>query len=324
MRQLQKDLVKTQRKAFAIGTVKNIKSQWNKFIEFVSHLEHVPLPISSEMLCLYVQFLSRSLSSPQSIRNYVSGLKTVHNLFDLPFPSCSTLHVRLTFKGLDKCMSHVPNRAAPMSPKILLKISQHVQFDDTEHVVIWSLFLFMFFLFSRKSQFLAMSPKDPHIDKLVKRRDIEVVDGVLQVSLLWTKTRQSGGEPLRIPLLPISNSILCPVRAYFNMIRLIPVPDHIPAFVNPGPSGPTPVLYGTFHRVLRELIDKVGLNPAAFSSHSFRRGGASYAFSTGVRGELIQQHGDWKSDAYKVYLDMSFEQKCHVSQLMVKDLSNLM
>ena len=47
---------------------------------------------------------------------------------------------------------------------------------------------------------------------------------------------------------------------------------------------------------------EIGLDPNHYSSHSFRRGGATWAFKCGVSAELIQLQGDWKSDAYKLYL----------------------
>ena len=42
---------------------------------------------------------------------------------------------------------------------------------------------------------------------------------------------------------------------------------------------------------------------AGFTGHSFHRGGASWAFQSGIPGELIQVCGDWVSDAYKRYLE---------------------
>lgn len=36
-----------------------------------------------------------------------------------------------------------------------------------------------------------------------------------------------------------------------------------------------------------------------FSSHSFRRGGATHAFRSKVPADLIQLHGDRKLDGYK-------------------------
>ena len=47
----------------------------------------------------------------------------------------------------------------------------------------------------------------------------------------------------------------------------------------------------------------------AYSCHSFCRGGASWAFQTGLSSELIQIFGDWASDCYKLYLEMSMDTK---------------
>ena len=99
---LRKDTLRSQRCAFARRTIKNFKSQWRKFLLFCEYSQNYVLPIDNDRLCLFIQFLSRSLKSPQSIHNYVSGLKTLHTLLDLPFPSLSCLDVKLTLKGIQK------------------------------------------------------------------------------------------------------------------------------------------------------------------------------------------------------------------------------
>ena len=71
-----------------------------------------------------------------------------------------------------------------------------------------------------------------------------------------------------------------------------------------------------FNNNLKHLIKLIGLKPTDFSSHSFRRGGATIAFQAHVEPELIKYHGDWKSDAYLVYLEYNFAQKLSVSQRM--------
>ena len=321
--QLQNQLRNTQRKAFSSGTAKNLKSQLRKFLKFGDLLNEQCLPISIEQLCLYIQFLSTKLKSPQSIRNYVCGLKTFHLFCNVPFPDYDSLLVKLTFKGLDKTLQHIPHRAAPMSPQILSKLYKLFDMTIPVHTVVWCLFVFLFFLFSRKSQFMCTHASDPHIPRLVKRRDVCVQQGALQVSFKWTKTHQSGGDLIVIPLLPIPHSILCPVLAYFNMISKVPAPSHSPVFVIPSLAGAHPVYYRWFHLVLRKGISLIGLEPSSFSSHSFRRGGASYAFSRGVRGELIQRQGDWRSDAYKTYLDTSYSHRMSVSHIMSKSLQNV-
>ena len=46
-------------------------------------------------------------------------------------------------------------------------------------------------------------------------------------------------------------------------------------------------------------------NPSRFKRHPFRRVEATWAFNSGVPGELIQIHGDWASDTNKWYCEFS-------------------
>ena len=282
------------------------------------------MPVNTDELCLFIQFLTRSLSSPKSVKNYVSGLKTLHDLLHLPFPSYNDISVRLTFRGLDRSLSHVPNRAQPVTIQLLGEIHKLLDYKDPCQIVVWCLFLFLFFLFARKSQFIPISCAPGHIAKLVKRQDVVFKDGLLQVTFYWTKTRQSGGTPFVIPLSPIPGSLLCPVTAYHRMLKVVPAPQDSPLFVVQSPTGLKPIVYRYFHDIFRSFISALGLEQSKFSSHSFRRGGATFAFSLGLPGELIQAQGDWKSDCYKVYLEASFQDRVKVCKSMARSVSRLL
>lgn len=322
---MEKDLRHTQRKAYAIGTTRNHRSQLKKFQCFVAQVGVDVLPISDDMLCLYIQFLSRSLRSFQSVLNYVSGLKFFHQLLDMPFPSLASVQVRLTLRGLRNSM-RPPVRASPMTPTILLRLYQMLDVTRPAHAMIWCLFLFLFFLFSRKSQFLPESVSKLQLAHLVTRGDVVPYQGVLLVSFRWTKTRQHLKSPLVIPLSPVPGSPLCPVRAFVRMSKLIPAPSQSPVFVLPPSMGSArlePMLYSTFHQVFREMLDRAGLKSQGFSSHSFRRGGASLAFALGIPPQLIQAQGDWLSDAYKQYIEVGLSRRIQVSRVFSRYLQNL-
>ena len=47
----------------------------------------------------------------------------------------------------------------------------------------------------------------------------------------------------------------------------------------------------------------MGLNPAHYTFHSFRKSGASLAFDSSVALENIKQHGNWRSEAVWTYLN---------------------
>ncbi len=85
-------------------------------------------------------------------------------------------------------------------------------------------------------------------------------------------------------------------------------------------SGLAPVTYLQFNAFLKTVLKRIGQDPSLFSTHSFRRGGATYCFQSKVPSELIKLHGDWASDAYLLYLQFSLSDKLSVAKRMVDNL----
>jgi hypothetical protein len=59
---------------------KNLKIKWESFMLFCLYFALCFLPASTQTVQLYSQFLSRSFTSVASIRNYLSGVRTIHQL----------------------------------------------------------------------------------------------------------------------------------------------------------------------------------------------------------------------------------------------------
>ena len=93
----------------------------------------------------------------------------------------------------------------------------------------------------------------------------------------------------------------------FNHTIMAPI--HGPAFLLTGPTNLKPLLYGPFVARLKKCIKAIGLDPKHFSSHSLRRGGATWAAQIGLPGEVIQMLGDWHSDAYLLYMSIPMSSK---------------
>jgi hypothetical protein len=66
-------------------------------------------------LCLYGEFLSRSFKSVNSIQNYISGVKTLHLLAGIEFPSENWFSVKLLYRGLARENLLLPHRALPIT-----------------------------------------------------------------------------------------------------------------------------------------------------------------------------------------------------------------
>ena len=314
---LQRDLKKTRRAAYADGTHKNHKTQWRAYLYFCFSFDLEPLPATLDIICLYCQFLSRSMT-PQSIRNYLSGVKLLHVFTGFEFPFYETPELKLTLRGLDRILKHAPSRAPPVTPELLRELIQCA--STSPHDLVFSCaFLFAFFLFARISNLAPASVSSFDPSKQLCRGDIVVTSFGLSISFKWSKTNQTGSKLLKLPLLYTPDPNLCPVRAYLRMCSCLPAPASAPAFFTDFRAGSYFVITKTqFVSVFRSRLARLGVhNPSRFRGHSFRRGGATWAFHTGVPGELIQIYGDWASDAYKCYLEFSEDAKLRVARGMV-------
>ena len=60
--------------------------------------------------------------------------------------------------------------------------------------------------------------------------------------------------------------------------------------------------YRIYNNAIKSLVERVGLDPTRYSTHSFRAGAATQAAAVGMPAVDIKRLGRWKSDAYQSYL----------------------
>ena len=221
--QLRSDLRSTNRSAYAQGTRKNLKIQWESFLLFCVYFGFEYLPTSTTTIQLYAQFLSRSFKSVASIRNYISGVNKVHLLMGYTLDHINQYVVNYSLKGLERLKSHCVKQAEPMLPELLFKMYNVLDMSDTDDVVYWCLFLFAFFLLARKSNLVLTKTSDIDHGKCLLRRDVKIEHTYLKVTMNWSKTIQCGERLIVTPLIKIKDSVLCPYTAYCNMIMKLRV-----------------------------------------------------------------------------------------------------
>ena len=91
---------------------------------------------------------------------------------------------------------------------------------------------------------------------------------------------------------------------------MVPAPGNFPVFlIKDSCSFFQPLLSSHFTRVIKTLVSMLNLDTKVYSPHSFRRGGATFAFQVGAHPLFIKCLGDWSSDAYLIYLTLSNEDK---------------
>ena len=118
---LRREVHQSRKAAFADGTSCNLITQWKAYFMFCIYLNFPISPSSTNVMCLYVQFLTLSMTAFNSIQNHVSGVRSLHLRLELPFPSSPTEHFWLdsVLRGLQRTNVGTTKQADPMMPHIL-------------------------------------------------------------------------------------------------------------------------------------------------------------------------------------------------------------
>ena len=210
-------------------------------------------------------------------------------------------------------MIHVPRQALPITLQILSEFVPLLDSQDPFDATFWAALLTAFFCLLRKSNLVPDTAAKFDPQHQLCRGDFKVHPECMLVCVRWSKTIQFSQKVLEIPLVAFNNSPLCPVNAYTNMVKLVPGKSNEPAFMVHLRGVHAALTYHQFQNKLKSLIAATGRNPALYSSHSIRRGGATLAFQAQVPGELIKVQGDWSSDSYLRYLHVPLEQRVLVA-----------
>lgn len=309
MKRLSRDLKGSNQSAFAEGTRKNLRVQWESFLMFCLYFGLKFLPANTMTLQLFVQFLSRSFKSVSSIRNYLSGIRTVHLLLGFDLDDINNNLLNISLRGISRLKQHCVHQAEAITPELLSRMFYVMDMQNYENSVYWCLFLFAFFLVARKSNLVPTTKMDVVNSKCLLHRDVVHFGSYLEVTMNWSKVIQYGERKLVTPLLRLPGSRLCPVSAYERMIAgNVRSPDS-PLFVS---KSKVPVTYDQFQGKLRSVLSKLDLDVSKYSTHSFRRGFATFAFRNNVSADEIQILGDWHSDVYKRYISLSVKDKLDI------------
>ena len=181
-----------------------------------------------------------------------------------------------------------------LSPRVITpQTSIHPWASDKPlHAAMWALFLIAFFTFLHKSN-LVPDVANCISSKVLLRADLVFDSHGTTLHIAASKTIQHQQHSLSIPLPHIPGSPLCPWTPGRP-------PLHCSLFFVPPLSSyfPLPIAISAFF--ISKVISAIGLVPANYTPHSFRHGGASFAFRCNVPAELIQRQGDWQSDAYLI------------------------
>ena len=254
---LENDLHETQRQSFGKGTVQNLLSQWRAFYAFCNIYVIYVWLVTAHVLCLFAQFLSYNFKSPNSIVNYLNGVRTLHLLTNFPVPDMKDFEVRITVKGLRHCLKHRVKQAFPITPLIFGQIHGLLNLRKKFDVVFWSSLLLGFFLMVRASNLVPRVGKRWSRLRQLNKSSVTFNKKGMIIKIRWSKTIQFRQCILEIPVYAIPNSILCPVKAVKRLLQVNKLKPHGPLLAL---SDDLVFTYGMLQKKLKQVISDLGLN----------------------------------------------------------------
>jgi hypothetical protein len=290
---------------FAQSTKKTYKSQVSCYIKFCLNFGLTPVPASQEMLVTYCSYLARSLSA-SSIPAYLNVIRLLHVEAGLPNPLQNNWEISSIQKGISRLMGKPPTQKSPVTVKILLDLYSTLDGSSAD-IAFWAACLVAFYGFLRKSTLL---PDQSALKsgKYIARADlINLTLASFSIVVRHSKTIQFGQRLLKLPYVSSLDVSLCPVRAVFRHFGTSEVVAARPLFDFIENGKVVSFTHAWFVKRLKAGLLRTGNKASEISCHSFRRGGATLAFSVGMSATDIKLRGDWSSNAYEKYLVVSPE-----------------
>lgn len=300
----QKSLAESTRRAYA--------SDWRIFEAWCNETEVTALPATNTVVALFIGLeASDRRRHPSTLTRRLAAIDLVHRDFGHPVPSASP-EVRKVMQGIRRDHKKPVNKKAPALPSDIKRMADACPTEGNKGLRDRAILLFGFATAMRRSELVAIDRS--HLE-IVKEQDGETLKGLI-VTIPFSKTDQTHqGATIAVPAQPGSD--YCPVRALLDWL----VQEHVgtPAvFVRITKSdgllirnakgaaaAPQRLTAQSIANVVKTYAEKVELDAAQYSGHSFRRGWLTAAArQKGADILKMAEHSRHKSmDVLRGYID---------------------
>ena len=320
---LDAEVSNTRSHSLKESTRKNLLVQLNAYEKFCDHFMLPYFPVDNTQICRFGQFLARTFQSPDAVGNYQSAIRTFSALLGLHIPSAQDKEMQMFTQGLKRVMDHKVKQAAPITPEILLRMSRVVDYTSQVDMVVWVGTLLGFTMFLRKSNLVLDSMVTFNPQMQFRQQDFNLTGPLtaMMAEIMWAKNLQFKQKVLRLPVLPVENKAICPVMWVHYMIQQVPALPQDAALTIWVDGQKVALSANQLIARLRKWLKLIKENDQEYSLHSLRRGGAMFAYQCNIEGEMIKRLGNWASDAYKRYIDISMDDRYDSMKAFVEGLN---
>ena len=206
---------------YADSTKRSYACHRRAFIKFCGDMGYRAVPVTQENLLRYTVFLARRLSVA-SIKKYLNVIRLLHLEHGFPNPLKENWFLDSLLKGVSREKGLSVKRKLPISPDILLKIKNLLNFNVIDDSMFWAACTTAFFVFFRKSNLFPPSANKFDNSKHLCRSDFSLFPWGLLLDIRWSKTIQFQERTFQAPLPLLKDHPLCPVTAIVHAFALTP------------------------------------------------------------------------------------------------------
>ena len=279
--------------SFADSTILRYKAIWSKFRGFAAHDPDWSFPAPPRLLAKYGVWLSQEGYKPATVATHLAGIGWWHRVRDLQDPSASYLVKRMLLglgKSGPKPKQAFPLRQSAMAGLLAQLRRRHSEYDRSLYSAA---FLLAYFASLRVGEYSTPGNHTLHLKSVGFIRDKGE-----QCILLTLGTFKASKRPAKALVPPEPEAAGCPVAALKAYLRVRP-PGEGPLFLI---SSGLPMTSKDVNATLKACVAAMGLNPADYSSHSFRAGRTTDYVEMGLEDAVIRESGRWKTDAFLKYI----------------------
>jgi hypothetical protein len=303
-RVLTANAAKFRKASLAESTKKQYTLHGRHWLRFCTVFD-IPEEPEEAAAIMFVTFLAQTQKS-SSIRSTMSGVKNYWSMRGWAFDTSAWNEYNSVMQGIRRTMKGSPQRKHPVSPEELLLMSEH--FSESPFArAIWACIMITWWCMFRKSNTTVNETAPDGVGHCIRRGDVTVNRERWQLHIVvrGSKTNQYGERIHNAYVQGRKGSKLDPVQAWIDHLESNPgIAATAAAFTFMEQGLQKPMRYEDLRVTLKKCFASIGGEATTVSSHSLRRGGATYAYLSGVPQLLLKAHGDWASDCYQDYIEL--------------------
>lgn len=248
---------------------------------------------------------------------YLAGIKSYQLDVGLECSVFSDPQLERTIQGIKRDHREPDRRARmPLTRPLLLQLLTSLNTTDYNHLVLKAAFTLAFAAFLRVGEFTykaadtASGPSFP--SWFLTKSSVRLIGAThMELTLPSSKT-----DPFRKGIkltIAASHDSGCPVRAMTTFLTADTHRHQLSPLFCIGQVAQLPFTREYVVERLQQLAIAAGLGLGPWKGHSSRRGAAAWAAEVGISEREIQTLGQWRSDAYKAYIQYSQEEQVSLS-----------